>query len=205
MPAKQGLFSEAYLPGATAVGLTFKDGVVLAAEKRVSYGSHIVSRSVKKVFKVTDHVGAACAGMVADMQVLVREITSYARIRELELKRAITPNSVAKLMSVLMFERRFTPLLTQVIVGGVEGKPAIFVLDPVGSVIPDQYTAVGTGAEVAIGVLEAGYASDMTEKGARDLALKTIKSAIQRDAASGDGVDILVITENESKEESIAF
>lgn len=205
MGEKLALFSEAYLPGGTVVGLTFKDGVILAAEKRVSYGSHIVSRSIKKIFKVTDRVGAACAGMVADMQVLVREITSYAKIRELEMKRAISPNSVAKLMSVLMFERRFAPLLTQVIVGGVEGKPSIYVLDPIGSVIPDVYAAVGTGAEVAIGVLEAGHASDLTEKPARELALKSIKSAIQRDAASGDGVDILVITKNGTKEESIAF
>ena len=39
------------IPGATAVGITFDNGIVLAAEKRVSYGTHLVSRSGKKVFK----------------------------------------------------------------------------------------------------------------------------------------------------------
>ena len=33
------------IPGATAVGITFDNGVVLGAEKRVSYGTHLVSLS----------------------------------------------------------------------------------------------------------------------------------------------------------------
>ncbi|MBI4258562.1 MAG: proteasome subunit beta [Thaumarchaeota archaeon] len=194
-----------YYPGATAVGIAFKDGVVLGAEKRFTYGTFVVSRSGKKVFSITDKVGAACAGMVADMQVLIRQITSYAKLRELELSRPIPPNSVAKLMSVLLFEMRYTPLLTQVIIGGVDGKPAIYVLDPLGSIIPDEYAAVGTGAEMAIGVVEAEYAPNMTEKQAKELVVKSIRSAVQRDAASGDGVDILVLTEKGSETESLNF
>jgi proteasome beta subunit len=197
--------SEAFLPGATVVGITYKDGVVLGAEKRFSYGTYIVSRTGKKVFKITESVGAACAGMIADMQVLMREISSYVKIRELEQKRPTPPNSVAKLMSVLLFERRFAPLLTQVIIGGVDGSPAIFVLDPLGSVIPDEYASVGTGAEVAIGVVESGYTKGLSEKDARELAIKSIKSAIQRDAASGDGVDLLFISREGTREESISF
>ena len=63
------------IPGATAVGITFDNGIVLGAEKRVSYGTHLVSRSGKKVFKVTDKVGAAAAGMIADMNILMREVS----------------------------------------------------------------------------------------------------------------------------------
>ena len=39
------------------------------------------------------------------------------------------------------------------IVGGVVDKPTIYTLDPLGSVLPDEYAAVGTGAEMALGVL----------------------------------------------------
>lgn len=191
------------MPGATAVGLTFKDGVVLGAEKRLTYGTYVVSRSGKKVFKISKTVGAACAGLVADMQILVREISSYIYLREIELNRALPPNSVAKLMSVLMFERRWAPLLTQVVIGGVDDAPAIYVLDPLGSVIPDDYATVGSGAEVAIGVLESEYRKDLSEEEAKALAIKAIKSAIQRDAASGDGVDLLIITKSGMKEETI--
>jgi proteasome beta subunit len=135
-----------FMPGATAVGITFSEGVVLAAEKRVSYGNFVINKNTKKTFLVTEHVGAACAGMIADMQVLVRQVGALAKIRKLETRRNVAPNSIAKLMSVIMFERRFFPLLTQVIVGGIIDKPSIYTLDPVGSVLPDDYAAVGTGA-----------------------------------------------------------
>ncbi len=195
-----------YVPGATAVGIAFSKGVVLAAEKRVAYGTFVMSRSGKKVFRITDRVGAACAGMVADMQVLIKEVSLYAKIREMELGRPLPPNSIAKLMSVLMYERRSSPLLTQVIVGGIgyDGN-AIYSLDPLGSVIPDDYTAVGSGAEMAIGIIESEYKKELSEEEAKELALRSIKSAIRRDAASGDGVDMLVITEGGMYEESRKF
>jgi proteasome beta subunit len=191
-----------FIPGATVVGLIYKDGVMLGAERRIAYGRFVVSKTGKKIFTLTDTVGAACAGMVADMQILVREVAAYAKIRELELRRKMPPNSIAKLMSVIMFERRFFPLLTQVIIGGVDGKPNVYVLDPLGSVIPDEYAAVGSGAEIAIGVLEVGYKPGMTEAEARELVMKSIRSAIQRDAASGDGADLLIIDRNGLREES---
>ncbi|HER54564.1 MAG TPA: proteasome subunit beta, partial [Candidatus Bathyarchaeota archaeon] len=49
------------MPGATTVGLVFDGGVILAAEKRVTWGSMIMSKTGKKVFKIADKVGAACA------------------------------------------------------------------------------------------------------------------------------------------------
>ncbi|WP_196777376.1 proteasome subunit beta [Candidatus Nitrosocosmicus hydrocola] len=192
-----------FMPGATAVGITYNDGVLLAAEKRVSYGNFVVNKNTKKTFNVTDHVGAACAGMVADMQVLVRQVSALSKIRKLETRRNVEPNSVAKLMSVIMFERRYFPLLTQVVVGGVTtGKPEIYTLDPLGSVLPDRYAAVGTGAEMALGVMDAEFTENMDEEKATNLALKSIRSSIQRDSASGDGIDILIINKNGKSENS---
>lgn len=194
-----------FMPGATAVGITFSEGVVLAAEKRVSYGNFVINKNTKKTFPVTDYVGAACAGMIADMQVLVRQVGALAKIRKLETRRNVAPNSIAKLMSVIMFERRFFPLLTQVIVGGMIDKPQIYTLDPVGSVLPDDYAAVGTGAEMALGVLDAEFKQKLSQDQARELALKAIKSSIQRDSASGDGVDVLITSSRGHTEESMSF
>jgi len=193
------------MPGATAVGISYGNGVILASEKRVSYGNFVVNKNTKKTFSVTNQVGAACAGMVADMQVLVRQVGALAKIRKLETRRNVAPNSIAKLMSVIMFERRFFPLLTQVIVGGIEIKPEIYTLDPLGSVLPDEYASVGTGAEMALGILDAEYKPNMSEEKARELAVKAIKSSIQRDSSSGDGIDLLLITTKGAREESLKF
>jgi len=194
-----------FMPGATVVGISYNNGVILAAEKRVSFGNFVVNKSIKKTFSVTDHVGAACAGMVADMQVLVRQVEALAKIRKLETRREVAPNSVAKLMSVIMFERRYFPLLTQVIVGGINSKPEIYTLDPLGSVLPDEYAAVGTGAEMALGIMDAEFKPNMTEEKAKELAIRAIKSAIQRDSSSGDGIDVLVVSKTGHREESIAI
>ena len=194
-----------FFPGATAIGISYNEGIILAAEKRVSYGNFVVNKNTKKIFPVTEYVGAACAGMIADMQVLVRQVSALAKIRRLEIKRNIATNSIAKLMSVIMFERRFFPLLTQVVVGGVEYRPQIFTLDPLGSVLPDDYAAVGSGAEMALGVMDAEYSRDMSEEKARDLVIKGIKSSILRDSSSGDGIDMLTITKNNLREDMLAI
>src|SRR3989337_1546009 len=69
----QGQGQYMFIPGATTIGVVCSDGVVLASEKRVSYGYMIMSRGGKKVFKVTDGIGAACAGLGSAMQILLRE------------------------------------------------------------------------------------------------------------------------------------
>jgi proteasome beta subunit len=192
-----------FMPGATVVGISYNDGVLLAAEKRVSFGNFVVNKNIKKTFPVTEYVGAACAGMVADMQVLVRQVEALTKIRKLETRREVPPNSVAKLMSVIMFERRYFPLLTQVIVGGINQKPEIYTLDPLGSLLPDDYASVGTGAEMALGILDAEFKPGMSEEKVRELATRAIRGAIQRDTASGEGIDILYMTRSGYREESL--
>jgi proteasome beta subunit len=182
------------------------DGVILASEKRVSYGYLVASRVGKKVFKITDRIGAACAGLVSDMQILVREAEAYANLFRLDFGRAISVKASAKIMSNLLFNRRLVPLITQTIVGGIDDAGAsLYVLDILGSVIPDKYAAVGSGAAIAVGVLEERYKEDMTTNEAREIVFRAVKSAISRDIMSGDGVDLLIITKKEIQEESKKF
>jgi len=195
-----------YVPGATTVGVVCSDGVILASEKRVSYGTFVVSRVGKKVFRITESIGAACAGLVSDMQILVREVEAYANLFKLDVGRSISVKSASKMMSNLLFSRRLFPLITQTVVAGIDEEgSALFVLDVLGSNIPDKYTAVGSGAEIAIGVLEERYKDGMTVKEGKELVTTAIKSAISRDAMSGDGIDFLVITRDGIEEDSMKF
>lgn len=203
---KQAQNGYMFVPGATTVGVIFKEGVILASEKRVSYGYLIVSKTGKKVFRLTDHIGAACAGLVSDMQVLIREVQAYGNLFNLDVGRPISVRSAAKLMSSLLFNRRLAPLITQTIVGGVDKEgPSLYSLDPLGSVLPDKYTVVGSGTEIAMGVVEEGYKDNMEMDEAKDLVMRAMKSAVSRDVMSGDGIDFLIITADGIREESIKF
>jgi proteasome beta subunit len=201
--AQQGI---AWMPGATTVGIVCADGVVLASEKRVTYGGFIMSRGGKKVFKVTDQIGVACAGLVGDMQVLAREMEAQSKLFSMDVGRNISVRASAKLMANVLFNRRYAPLYTQTIIAGLDDEGAtLYVLDVLGSLIPDKYAAVGSGTEVAIGVIEEAYKESMTVAEAKELILRAIKSAVNRDAMSGDGIDFLIVTKEGVTEESTKF
>lgn len=194
------------MPGATTLGIVFSKGVILASEKRVTYGYFVTSKAGKKVFKIADHIGAACAGLVSDMQILIREVEAYANLFKFDANRKISVRSAAKVMSNLLFGRRLFPLITQTIIGGVDDCGAsIYVLDVLGSVLPDKYAAVGTGAEIAVGVLEENYKDGMGLEDAKEMAIRAMKSAISRDSMSGNGVDFLIVTKEGIREESMKF
>lgn len=196
----------AWMPGATTVGIVCVDGVVLASEKRVTYGGFIMSRGGKKVFKVTEQIGVACAGLVGDMQVLAREMEAQAKLFSMDVGRKISVRAASKLMANILFNRRYAPLYTQTIVGGLDEEGAsLYVLDVLGSLIPDKYAAVGSGTEVAIGVIEEAFKEAITVAEAKELITRAIKSAVNRDAMSGDGIDFLIITKEGVTEESTKF
>jgi proteasome beta subunit len=196
----------AWVPGATTIGVVCADGVILASEKRVTYGNFVVSKGGKKVFKITDQIGVACAGLVGDMQILAREVEAQANLFSMEVGRLISVRAASKLMANILFNRRYAPLITQTIVGGLDDEgPALYVLDVLGSLIPDKYAAVGSGTEIAVGVLEEEYKEGMSIEDAKALVTRAIKSAISRDAMSGDGVDFLIITKDGIVEETTKF
>ena len=196
----------AWVPGATTIGVVCEDGVILASEKRVTYGNFVVSKGGKKVFKITDQIGVACAGLVGDMQILTREVEAQANLFSMEVGRPISVRAASKLMANILFNRRYAPLITQTIVGGLDDEgPALYVLDVLGSLIPDKYAAVGSGTEIAVGVLEEEYKEGMSIEDAKALVTRAIKSAISRDAMSGDGIDFLIITKDGIVEETTKF
>lgn len=192
-----------WVPGATTIGVVCTDGVILASEKRVTYGHFVMSKGGQKVFKITNQIGVACAGLVGDMQILTREIEAQANLFSMDVGRPISVRAAAKLMANILFNRRYAPLITQTIVGGIDEEgPSLYVLDVLGSLLPDNYAAVGSGTEIAMGVLEDSYKENLSVAEAKKIVLKAIKSAISRDALSGDGIDFLIITKDGVKKES---
>jgi proteasome beta subunit len=190
------------MPGATTIGVVCKDGVVLASERRVSYGYFVMSKSGRKVFRIADTIGAVCAGLMADMQVLTKEVGAQLQLYSFERDRLASVRSAAKVMAALLFERRMYPYLAQTIVGGIDDEgPSLFVLDPIGSIIDDKYASVGSGSEIAVGVLEAEYKEGMTVEQGKELVKKAAKAALARDIGSGNGLDIMTITKTGIKEE----
>jgi proteasome beta subunit len=194
-----------YGNGATAVGIRGEGFVVLAAERRLSYGGYIMSRSGKKVYKITDYLGIALAGLFADMQAIVKIIAAELSYHEITVGRRMSVKGAAKLLASILYSYKYYPFLSEILVGGVEadGTSRLYVMDPLGSLIEDDYAAIGTGAPIAIGVLENGYKKNIGVDDAKQLAISAVKAAIARDAMSGDGIDLLVIKQSEKGVQAI--
>ncbi|QIW23160.1 archaeal proteasome endopeptidase complex subunit beta [Sulfolobus sp. S-194] len=189
---------------ATALGIKLNDGIILAAERRLSYGSFVLSRSAKKVFKI-GRFGIAGAGIMGDIQTLTRLMNVEIKYYEMYNNKPISVKAAAKLLSVILYQYKWTPFISELLFGGVDDEgPKLFVLDPIGSLIEDNYAAVGSGARVAIGVLESEYDPSMSLDKGKEIVLKALKAAIERDVTSGDGIDILTIKrDNASSEDFI--
>jgi proteasome beta subunit len=192
------------LPG-TAVGIRARDGVVLATDKRVTYEGFVLSRMAKKVHPVTSRCGVAFAGLMGDIGYLTRLLKLEAKMYELEFGREIKTRGLAKVLSVILYSYKLFPMFTEVIVGGYDEAPALYILDPVGSLIEEKYAAVGSGHQLAIGYIEPRYKEDISLEEAEQLAIGAIKTVIERDVLTGDGVDILVFTREGYREKEYLF
>ena len=76
----------------------------------------------------------------------------------------------------------------------------MFSLDAAGGAIEDIYTTTGSGSPYVFGVLEDNYKEGMSEDDAVNLAIRAITAAIKRDSASGNGMDVVVITKKGYRE-----
>ena len=181
--------------GAATVGITFENGVVIGAEKRVLWGYTVVSKTGKKVFPITDNIVVGSAGVSGDYQMLSSFLVAESTLFELENRRAITVNAAAQLLSNILFSRKYMPYLTQTLIGGVDSDGShLYSLDLSGSLIEETYAAVGTATSLVLGVLEANYRENLTKEETIQLAVKAIRSATRRDAMSGEGIDLLIVT-----------
>ncbi len=185
--------------GTTTVGLVCREGVVFATEKRATMGNFIASRAAKKIYQVADRIAMTTAGSVGDAQFLARLIKVEASLYEIRKEEKPTVRAIATLTSNVLNSYRWFPYLVQLLIGGLDKHGAsIYSIDPIGGAIEEKdLVATGSGSLTAYGVLEDRYSPDMGIDEAVELAVRAVWFATKRDSASGDGIDVVKITERE--------
>ncbi|MDR0318784.1 MAG: proteasome subunit beta, partial [Nitrososphaerota archaeon] len=109
--------------------------------------------------------------------------------------------SAARLVANILFNNRYVPLSTQVLVGGVdESGPHVFNLDPYGSLMEEKSVSTGSGSPVAYGILEDKYREGLTIAEMLPTIAKAVNAAMKRDVASGNSYNIIVISADGYKE-----
>ncbi len=197
----ESISKEVVKTGTTTLGLICKDGIVFAADKRTSAGYMIVNKRQRKIAKISDYIAITHAGLVSDAQLLTRIIRAQVRLDSLRRGKTLYVAEVANLLGNLLYSNIRRPSMIPGIVGfllgGVDQKGFhLFDLGIDGSITKySDFASTGSGSITAIGVLEALYTPNMSMKEGIELAKKAINAAVQRDMASGDGIDIVTVTE----------
>ena len=188
--------------GTTTVGLICEGGVVLASERRATMGSFIASKAAKKIYLVDDRIGMTTAGIVGDAQTLVRAMSVEARLYKIRRQEPLSVKALTTLLSNVLSGQRMFPFIVQLLIGGIDREGAhIYSLDPFGGNTDEkEIAATGSGSPIAYGVLEDRYSKDMSLEDGVALAIQALHSAMKRDSASGEGMEVMVITKEKQEE-----
>jgi proteasome beta subunit len=182
--------------GTTTIGLICENGVVFASERRATMGSFIATRAARKIYQIDDFIAMTTAGAVGDAQTLVRWMTVEAKLYKMRRQESMTVGAITTLLSNILSASRYYPFFVQLLVGGLDKKgPALYSIDPLGGAIEErEIVATGSGSPIAYGVLEDRYRRNMSLDEGIDLAIRALAAAIKRDAASGNGIEVITIT-----------
>jgi len=199
--------------GTTTVGIVCKDGIVLAADTRGTYGgqggvSYIAGKEEEKIQKVNDHIIVTTAGVASDLQKVIKLTRAELRLKHLRTKQPTTIKEAANLFSNIVYQniRQFSTILgiTHFLLAGFDNKGAyLYEVHPDGYLHEiKNYSSTGSGMLQCDPILDSEYKSTISIEEGIKLAKKCINAAMKRDPASGEGMDIFVITEDKAEQVS---
>ena len=188
--------------GTTTVALMCKDGVVMGADKRATSGYLIAHKKFDKIINISENIAVTVAGTVSDVQLLAKYIKAELKLKEIRTERKSTVKEAANLLAMMVYNNirklSIIPGISHFIVGGRDEYGFhVYDLSPDGSIAEiDDYNTSGSGSVMVYGVLETLYKKNMSIEEGTKLVIKSLSAAIQRDIASGNGIDIITITKD---------
>jgi len=187
------------------VGIVCKDGLVVAADRRITAGGNIVmKKDEQKVKKINDYITMAWTGGSADAFLSEKVIAAELRLKELRTNTRPTVKESAHFVGMMFYKNIRAPSMIPHIVGTLiggfneDGTTELYTIEPAGGVIKvtDYDANFSSGMPYILGLLERLYKKDITVTEGVELAKECIKSSTQRDTASGNGIDVLTITKD---------
>ncbi|KUM97128.1 proteasome subunit beta [Streptomyces cellostaticus] len=199
--------------GTTVLALTFRDGVLIAGDRRATMGNLIAQRDLEKVHPADDLTAVAFAGTVGLALDMVRlyqvELTHFEKIEGIPMTLAAKATRLAAMirqnLAQAMQGLAVVPLLAGYDATAAQGgRGRIFGFDAAGGLYEKRdFHVEGSGSPYARGALKKLYRPGLTRRDAALAALQALYDAADDDSATG-GPDlnrrifpvVSVITEN---------
>lgn len=204
--------------GGTVVAVAGNDYCIVAASTRMSTGYSILTRNKSKILRLNPKCVVASAGMQADAATLHKVLHSRHVTYQFNHRRPMSCPATAQLLSNTLYYKRFFPYYTFNLCAGLddEGRGAVYTYDAIGSYERVGYGCQGSGKELIQPVLDnqlkaasplalpqQQWLSSLPLEQAVDLVKGAFVSAGERDIYTGDDVEILIMTKDGIKVDSL--
>ncbi len=146
--------------------------------------------------QIDKHVGVTIAGTVAEAQSMIDTLKYYSNLYKLENEKPIPIKSLGRISANIFFQNRYYPFIADFLIGGWDDidNNVIYSVDFFGALTKEDAVSTGSGSPVAYGIVEDQYRKDMSVKQVIPIAIQAVNAAIKRNAGTGDGFDVAVIT-----------
>ncbi len=168
---------EAVKRGTTSIGIRYKNGVLLAVDKRIT-SKLVETLSIEKVFQIDENICAATSGLVADARVLIDRARVEAQNNRVTYNEPINIEILSK--KICDFKQLYTqhggvrPFGIALLIAGVNDEPRLFETDPSGALIEYKATAIGSGRATAMEIFEERYNDNLSREDAISLGVDTM-------------------------------
>jgi len=190
---------EAISHAGACIGILTKDGVVLAAEKRVTSKLLDPGHRLEKIFLLDDHIITAVAGITADANTLIQ----YARISAQQYTfQYHEPIPVEQLVTDLCdLKQGYTqygglrPYGVSFLYAGYDEHYGfqLYHSDPSGNYGGWKATAIGAKHQQAQSILKQDYKDDLSLKDALRLTVKVLSKTLDSTTITGEKLEFVIL------------
>ncbi|MET9449748.1 proteasome subunit beta [Streptomyces cinerochromogenes] len=179
--------------GTTVLALTYRDGVLIAGDRRATMGNLIAQRDLEKVHPADDHTAVAFAGTVGLALDMVRlyqvELAHFEKIEGVPMSLGAKATRLAAMIRQNLAQAMQGLAVVPLLVGYDHTAPGggrIFSFDAAGGLYEkQQFHAEGSGSPYARGALKKLHRPDLTRREAALVALQALYDAADDDSATG--------------------
>jgi len=196
--------------GTLTMGIVCKDGIVLAADNRVTYagrdnGVKYFAGKANKILRINERILSTIAGVASDAVRALKIIGAELKLKELKTKEEVSMSESASLISNMLYQNLRTPSMipsiAHFLVAGYDATGiSLYDLTPDGYLEKvETYEATGAPFQ-AHAVLDSDYKAGLSLDEGIKLAIKAFKATIGREPGVGDGIDVYTIKPGEIKQ-----
>ena len=167
--------------GTSAVGILYKDGVLLVVDKRI-LEKLVIPSSVEKIMQIDEHICAAISGLPSDGRVLVEKAQIVSQNHrntydeEIEVKSLV--KDICNQMQAFTQYGGMRPYGVSLLVAGVDENPHLYMTEVSGIFFEMKAVSIGENNRTITNFLNKNYKDNMTFDEALKLGVNSIKEGL---------------------------